>query len=187
MTQENAAKGAAEMAAKELVKQTRERNPVDAAKGYPERHSVHKELMEMIAMKQSVANEINTLIAASERRLVLFLFSMELTNFWSFKDARSNEDGAGDCERNNSLVHAHQFFLLERMSLTLGPKANNERFFVRFNSMLIRGETEAKWETISIVYNGNLVALQQSADRLRHSIDCSIVFCFDWSDFDLVQ
>ena len=61
------------------------------------------------------------------------------------------------------------------MSLTLGPKANNERFFVRINCLLIRGETEAKWGTISIVYNGNLVALQQSADALRHSIDCSII------------
>ena len=69
-----------------------------------------------------------------------------------------------------------RLFLLEGISLILGPKSNNERFFVRINCLLIRGETEAKWVTISIVYNGNLVVLQQRADALLHSIDCSIMF-----------
>ena len=69
MTQENAAKGAALDAAKELVKK------------YPERHPEHKVLIDTMAMMKFVANEINTSITESERRLDLFRLSMELSNF----------------------------------------------------------------------------------------------------------
>ena len=62
--------------------------------------------------------------------------------------------------------------------MILGPKSNNERFFVRFNSLLIRGEDQGQSVTISKIFqtSGNRLALQQSADNLRLSSDCSIMF-----------
>ena len=164
MTQEHTAKGAAVDAAKALVINNPESQPDQMV------------LLETIATMTFVPNKINACITESERRLVLFRLSMELTKFSLLEDAGSSDDGAVSSEWNKSPFPAHRLFLLEGISLILGPKSNNERFFVRFNSLLIRGETEAKWETISIVYNGNLVALQQSADGLRHSSDCSIMF-----------
>ena len=68
-----------------------------------------------------------------------------------------------------------RLFLLEGISLILGPKSNNERCFVPFNGLLIHAEAEAKSVTIINVYNGNRLALQQSADGLRHSSDCSVI------------
>mgnify|MGYP004673939097 CR=1 FL=1 len=70
-----------------------------------------------------------------------------------------------------------RLFLLEGISLILGPKSNNERFFVRFNSLLIRGEDQGQSVTISKIFqtSGNRLALQQSAEGLLHSSDCSVI------------
>ena len=57
----------------------------------------------------------------------------------------------------------------------LGPKANNERSFVPFNTMLIHGEAKAKSVNIITVYNGNPVALEQVAEGLGHSSDCCVI------------